>query len=172
MRQALGVILLFVAGSANAIPVVWNLNDVTFDDGGIATGVFTYDADGNAFSSVAITTSGGTYFGASQLFTLLNPDVSSDGIGLFLSADADPMVGTRAFNFNLDTWMTNVGGTIAVATAPPPLAFETACARDPCTVFNHGRVVTSGTISAVPVPAAVWLFGSALAGLGWFRRKA
>jgi hypothetical protein len=26
--------------------------------------------------------------------------------------------------------------------------------------------------SEVPVPAAVWLFGSALAGLGWFRRKA
>jgi len=25
--------------------------------------------------------------------------------------------------------------------------------------------------SAVPVPAAVWLFGSALAGLGWMRRK-
>jgi hypothetical protein len=26
--------------------------------------------------------------------------------------------------------------------------------------------------STVPVPAAVWLFGSALAGLGWFRRRA
>jgi hypothetical protein len=25
--------------------------------------------------------------------------------------------------------------------------------------------------TAVPVPAAVWLFGSALAGLGWQRRK-
>jgi len=27
------------------------------------------------------------------------------------------------------------------------------------------------TVSAVPVPAAVWLFGSALAGLGWLRRS-
>jgi hypothetical protein len=26
--------------------------------------------------------------------------------------------------------------------------------------------------SVVPIPAAAWLFGSALAGLGWFRRKA
>ena len=26
-------------------------------------------------------------------------------------------------------------------------------------------------LSAVPIPAAVWLFGSALAGLGWMRRK-
>ena len=26
-------------------------------------------------------------------------------------------------------------------------------------------------VTAVPVPAAIWLFGSALAGLGWLRRK-
>jgi hypothetical protein len=29
----------------------------------------------------------------------------------------------------------------------------------------------TGTVSAVPIPAAVWLFGSALAGLGWMRRR-
>ena len=27
------------------------------------------------------------------------------------------------------------------------------------------------SVTAVPIPAAVWLFGSALAGLGWMRRK-
>ena len=27
------------------------------------------------------------------------------------------------------------------------------------------------SVSAVPIPAAVWLFGSALAGLGWLKRK-
>ena len=27
------------------------------------------------------------------------------------------------------------------------------------------------TVTAVPIPASVWLFGSALAGLGWMRRK-
>jgi hypothetical protein len=32
-------------------------------------------------------------------------------------------------------------------------------------------VVDSITASQVPVPAAAWLFGSALAGLGWLRRK-
>jgi hypothetical protein len=33
--------------------------------------------------------------------------------------------------------------------------------------------ITVDNINAtvVPVPAAVWLFGSALAGLGWLRRK-
>jgi hypothetical protein len=31
--------------------------------------------------------------------------------------------------------------------------------------------VTTLELTAVPVPAAVWLFGSALAGLGWMRRR-
>jgi hypothetical protein len=26
-------------------------------------------------------------------------------------------------------------------------------------------------VNTIPIPAAVWLFGSALAGLGWFRRR-
>jgi hypothetical protein len=38
------------------------------------------------------------------------------------------------------------------------------------TTFSHmGSALVS--TSAVPIPAAVWLFGSALAGLGWFRRR-
>jgi hypothetical protein len=36
--------------------------------------------------------------------------------------------------------------------------------------LNSGYV-TGVTASQVPIPAAVWLFGSALAGLGWLRRK-
>jgi hypothetical protein len=31
--------------------------------------------------------------------------------------------------------------------------------------------VTPGAVSAIPIPAAAWLFASALGGLGWFRRK-
>ncbi|MDB4307754.1 VPLPA-CTERM sorting domain-containing protein [Gammaproteobacteria bacterium] len=41
-----------------------------------------------------------------------------------------------------------------------------------------GRIITAGDGvsfraygSAVPIPAAAWLFGSALAGLGWIKRK-
>lgn len=34
-----------------------------------------------------------------------------------------------------------------------------------------GGAVDNISATAVPIPAAVWLFGSALAGLGWLRRK-
>ena len=37
---------------------------------------------------------------------------------------------------------------------------------------DYGWAVRAGDVSAVPVPAAVWLFGSALGLLGWVRRKA
>jgi hypothetical protein len=34
-----------------------------------------------------------------------------------------------------------------------------------------GSVMDNLVVEAVPIPAAVWLFGSALAGLGWLRRR-
>ena len=43
------------------------------------------------------------------------------------------------------------------------------CGFAPCGEYSAG--LDDITVSAVPVPAAVWLFGSALAGLGWIRRK-
>jgi len=38
-------------------------------------------------------------------------------------------------------------------------------------ISSSALVVDNIVVSAVPIPAAVWLFGSALAGLGWMRRK-
>jgi len=36
---------------------------------------------------------------------------------------------------------------------------------------NDNMNMDNLVVAAVPIPAAVWLFGSALAGLGWLRRK-
>jgi hypothetical protein len=38
-------------------------------------------------------------------------------------------------------------------------------------VSLYAWAVRSGDVAAVPLPAAVWLFGSALASLGWVRRR-
>ena len=37
--------------------------------------------------------------------------------------------------------------------------------------INTSAYLAADNFSVVPVPAAVWLFGSALAGLGWMRRR-
>jgi hypothetical protein len=43
--------------------------------------------------------------------------------------------------------------------------------RSPDEVGRIEADLVSASFSVVPIPAAVWLFGSALAGLGWMRRK-
>jgi hypothetical protein len=49
-----------------------------------------------------------------------------------------------------------------------PTGFQSAIAKGG---LGYAWAVRSGDIAAVPVPAAVWLFGSALGLLGWMRRK-
>lgn len=47
-----------------------------------------------------------------------------------------------------------------------------SCFDGTCTAGNNFKLDVSGSVSAVPVPGAVWLFGSAMAGLlGVSRRK-
>ena len=66
MRNALGVILLLVAGSVQAAPLTWTLNDAEFEDGSSLTGSFVFDAATNIYSDVNIVTNWWDY-GASGL---------------------------------------------------------------------------------------------------------
>jgi hypothetical protein len=56
------------------------------------------------------------------------------------------------------------------------IAVEFRASGDFCTSFcfpSSATVLVDDIVvgAAVPIPAAVWLFGSALAGLGWLRRR-
>jgi len=42
---------------------------------------------------------------------------------------------------------------------------------NPKSFFLHAWALRDGDVTAVPIPAAVWLFGSALGLLGWTRRR-
>ena len=66
--------------------------------------------------------------------------------------------------------LTNAGGTINVQSAAE---FRCASGFGGCEFpsFGDSRSIVSGVITTVPIPAAAWLFGSALAGLSWLRRK-
>lgn len=170
-RAPLAALLLCIAPLAQAAPIQWVLQDVLFSDGGTAFGSFVYDADTNTFSSIAITTTDGSALSGS-FYEFINFDPGlADADSVLLAAAADPMFGTPAFNMNLATPMTNAGGTIDLAVAPPPLAFESTCLTNPCTTFfSIDREIVSGSISAVPLPGAVWLLMTALGFLGVARR--
>jgi hypothetical protein len=163
MRHVLGVILLLVVGSANATPLVWTLNDVAFDFGSSATGSFTYDAATGIYSDISIQTTSlvNFEFTGANYGTLNNGTIDGENLIVFET-------GTPNYILKLD-WLGNLsdaGGTVALETdVQTDLSYE-------INMSNLAiRVITGGSISAVPIPAAVWLFGSALAGLGWLRRR-
>jgi hypothetical protein len=63
--------------------------------------------------------------------------------------------------------LTNAGGVLSI------FGGETFCSNGDCTVREGFGGLGEGTItahSAVPLPAAAWLFGSALLGLGAVKR--
>jgi hypothetical protein len=109
--------------------------------------------------------SGGAALGTSSLFFQL----------LDLSA------GTNLYRFDastalLDATTPQSGYEHLTITLDPGVYWTAASFRsDVGTLVDGGSidqaVAASFSVSVVPIPAAVWLFGSALAGLGWFRRR-
>lgn len=126
--------------TAIANPILWNVYGGTFQDGGTITGSLTYDASTNTYSSVDITTFGGGISGSTYTFI----DPSHDGpFTWLLSPSPGQGIGTPVLYLNLNTPLTNAGGTIPFSIGPET-SFEGACANANCNVLNILRDVTGG----------------------------
>lgn len=167
---------LLVAAQSQAVTVSWQLDNVVLSDGQTVTGGFDYGADTNSYSNISIVNSG-TGGMASQVFS------SSDPARCYPSEcrfDTEPQ-GSIYMLLRLNGEMTNLGGTITLSRyllednpsfGTLPLLWNTGS-----NVGINGSAPLSGSIigtvvpSSVPVPAAAWLFGSALLGLAGVRRR-
>ncbi len=114
------------------------------------------------------------YSDSGLTFELDSLDVYSDGLGVEDFAGAGLVTGyfdgggtiTQGINATVgietvlfdDSWVNLTSIDIVFATS----SFNT---------FGIVPALDNITLQAVPVPAAVWLFGSALAGLGWLRTR-
>lgn len=174
--------LSLIIAPAQGASIQWDLYNVQFDDGGTAYGSFFYDADTNDFSNIDVTTTAGSTFTTDMHYELMNPSLTIDATGLHLTENGGTTEDIRAFNINIVAAMTNAGGAFYLHTPPAPTAFEGVCSDNTiyCNSFkpNPSRSVISGWVSTsaelnpVPIPAAVWLFGSGLLSLiGAARRK-
>jgi hypothetical protein len=180
VKKYIALMLMLGCGTAAAAPVTWALNDVTFDDGSTASGQFTYDAVTGNYSSINIHMD---YVNASDWDFLKDFLTCQSGLpceDLFL-------IGARAVDWiagysldqlalNFDSALTDSGGVKAILPSSNFIQCQTygfyCSLNDPNNFYIHDYgYVVSGTVTAVPVPAAVWLFSSSLAGLFWFRRK-
>ncbi len=176
MRVWLTIFLLSL-GSAQAAPVTWQLNDLAFTDGGTVSGTFTFDWDlpfQQRMSDVNITTSAGSLF-AGDVYTSEGPEGAFyDPLGFAFIFYTDNFVGKT--NETVVVLFPTVGPFGPGTTQPLPVeAVEFTCLDEGCpfngTALRSGVSLPDGSISVVPLPASVWLFLSALTGLGWIKRK-
>jgi len=174
MRALFLGLSIFLSSVAQAVPVSWTLNDVVLSDGGTVSGSFSYDADTNTYSDLNVSayvpsvlivaedqnlSFGGLGSGWSTPFTMNLNDWYESGLELFMRFDGN---------------LSNSGGTLNILSYGDGTLsgiYDSELNGGPNPSSYYQVAIIGGSVSTVPVPAAVWLFGSALLGLGWLRRK-
>jgi hypothetical protein len=166
---------------------------VDFTDGG-ARGLSDRDLAGNAWADQGVTFTGMRWFGSgcgvgpaclyegnltSEMSMSFTQDVSSAG---FLFLNPNPRDEDNPANFTFTATASNDGANVASLTFPNQLggytvAFSGMGAFDKIVLSGDSSGWNLGTLefSPVPIPAAAWLFASALGFVGysgWRRKKA
>jgi hypothetical protein len=146
-RLALFVGLLAVCvGGANAFPVTWTLNGVTFADGGTASGSFIYDADNNTFSTWSVSVAGGD----TQTFPPVTYDNSTSSASYFTNAPTD--IGAL-FTLNASNRGIRLPGTSALSDAGGTMAVNIAGGgAAECFNCSPFRQYTGGTLTGTAAP--------------------
>ena len=153
--------LLFVPSIASADGITWTLSDVTFDDGGIASGSFVFDALTKTYSSIDITTTSGSAF-AGTTYDALNGGFGTSNMGMLLGASGD-LTNTDILLLLFGTALTDSGGTIVLVGVG-----EGTCDNTDCSLSTRDRSITGGEVVgtiATPEPSALSLLTVALVAL-------
>lgn len=175
----LGLLLFAFSQAASAAAVTWSFGPWEIDRGtsGSVSGSFVYDDSDDSFSAVNVAT---TYSNQSLNHTYnLQDDLWFDDNWVFFYTD--DVDGTWFFRIQLDADLDNSLSAINVLYADEGFCmddFYDQAFLDDCELLGgnydadvRGQQIHAHATGVVPIPAALWLFGSALAGLGWFRRK-
>jgi hypothetical protein len=166
--------------TGSATPITWNLQNLSFSDGGTASGSFIFDADTNLYSSVNITTTAGSILGGNtytDLWNVWGTVHTAGSLGVLTDSSPPDLAGIPALILDYQGVLTNAGGIVNVLPRPGSNSIEAHCwpGVTDCSVLSGPlrNVVAGGfvTTNPVPVPAAVWLFGSGLVGLMGFARR-
>lgn len=158
--------LLFVAGVSQAMPVTWTLQNVTFDDGGTASGWFVYDAD----TPQALTTQFSISVSGGDVKTF--PPITYDPSNASMYV-ADGGTGNTGAVFSLNdssgrgiripavSALTDAGGTLAVNIAGLGAAECYNCG--PARLYTGGNLVGTAAPVITSVAQATFKIGETVA---------
>jgi hypothetical protein len=178
MRLFIIAMMLLCSTAANASSVTWTLSDVIFDDGGTANGSFTIDTESYEISDLNIYTTSGTAF-AGDTYTIAHYDIGAPYPLVEFFTDNYPEQTNETalvlflpddFPYVYDHKDIPAGGTYTIDAREVLCPSEAFCGNNLVNIRSTVSV-GQGSITGVPIPAAVWLFASALGGLGWIRRR-
>ena len=142
-----------VVASSGIGAKTWYLNHVVFDDGGQATGSFTYDSDTGAFSNVDVWVTGGIVFpGVPLHFTVARVAAGNGATNSPVFATKLPtLLGDRALTTVVSIPLLNFGTTQTLVTGATGGARETSCVTTSCGLLDPTvtRLVTGGTLTQI-----------------------
>ncbi len=164
--------------SVTAAPINWVLQDVTLQDGGVATGGFTFDAATNTYSDITIVRTAGLAPGGANAiaheaatFTQVTPaaNVTPSATFTIFTTDAADQTGALFFQLFFGTALTDA----AVVTDLNAIGTGTGrCASLTCNQVqaNQAVLITTGSVAPVPLPASAGFLALGLAGFASLRR--
>lgn len=172
----LSVVLASSALCANAVPIVWELQDAVFSDGGTASGTFTVDVDTQSIFDVSITTTAGsdpaTFPGATFLGGNISALFDGDGlVGLVMSMTNGGFTQSFGMAFITDMGfgapLNNAGGSAVL--------YEGETFEEICSIGGLDCAVRfmdiGGRVVSVPEPGLLGLLFVGSLGLCISRRK-
>lgn len=177
LRAALTLMLALSVGTVAAVPVNWTV-DAVLDSPGFFTstvfGTFDFDADTSQYSNVMIEVDEVTL----GLVEFTDADLGG-GSGDFLLELIQPqgadLTGSTLLVLQFINALAPGGGPYTIGNGLlDPISFVGTCDNSDCSSAGAFADVVEGGVfetAAVPVPAAIWLFGSGLLGLAGMSRR-
>ena len=173
MRNLIIASIMLFTTNVMATPVTWTISQDALVQSdltgayGVVSGSFDYDADTEQYSNFNL--SSGSFVNSIDQINMgsssLNIEGGYNATSKTMSGVSDADGGTVILFLRWSEALTNAGGSVSLDTSSLRAHTDGYNAD-----FLSGATLT-GSASAVPVPAAVWLFGSGLGLLGWMRRR-